>query len=68
MMPTLHPGDHNDCVANLKLDLKNQLGITFRPPVDVYDSETVVVVKRWQALQGLPATGVVDGATWASLI
>jgi peptidoglycan hydrolase-like protein with peptidoglycan-binding domain len=40
-----------------------------RVPIDgVFGSTTVAGVKAFQALRGLPETGVVDTATWAQLI
>jgi Putative peptidoglycan binding domain len=67
-MPTLHPGDRSEYVMYLKSELKRELGINFQPPMGVYDPDTVTVVKRWQALQGIHATGVVDQETWATLM
>lgn len=46
--------------------VQQRLGLGSR--LETMDATTVAAVRRFQSAQGLPATGVVDRATWARLV
>ncbi|MER7759909.1 L,D-transpeptidase family protein [Streptomyces sp. NPDC097619] len=63
----LTDGTENELVRELQARLK-EAGHFKRSPTAFYGSLTAAAVKGFQGAQGLPATGVVDAATWQKLL
>ena len=68
MPVTIGPGATGDDVKRVQRALARQLlWNPFGPITGVYDATLEASVKLFQQGNGLPATGTVDGATWAEL-
>ncbi|MBQ7474926.1 MAG: peptidoglycan-binding protein [Clostridia bacterium] len=61
------PGEHSDLVAVIQIMLDNLAPLYDFPQVPLsglMDGPTTAAVRRFQTVNGLPATGEVDVATW----
>jgi peptidoglycan hydrolase-like protein with peptidoglycan-binding domain len=68
MPATIGPGATGEDVKRVQRALARQLlWNPFGPITGVFDATLETSVKDFQQANGLPATGTVDGATWAKL-
>jgi peptidoglycan hydrolase-like protein with peptidoglycan-binding domain len=68
MPATIGPGSTGELVRRVQRVLARQLlWNPFGPITGVFDATLEASVKLFQQANGLPATGSVDGATWAKL-
>jgi peptidoglycan hydrolase-like protein with peptidoglycan-binding domain len=65
---TIGPGATGDDVKRVQRALARQLAWNpFGPITGVFDATLATAVKQFQQDNGLPSTGIVDGATWSKL-
>jgi peptidoglycan hydrolase-like protein with peptidoglycan-binding domain len=65
---TIQEGTPNTSETTLLQQRLNALGYNVGNPDGSFGPATTTAVKNFQSASGLPATGVVDAATWAKLL